>query len=291
MKQDLATKKIEQLLKQEIERQRLNETLCMTRPEPETGEDSVSRGDCNTLRMVTGKPFGITKNGARIMSKITVGGHELTRNLSEPSDQMIMHIDVYAGYLSAISPQTPSRALRALLTRGGSKSVRRDNRKTEAYGPHEVMLNIDGISIYTKTMITCDEDLAGNVYVGREELKVRSIGHCAILEEDAMHIGTETDLSAHVLDIDCTIRHSSSLVKSPKSDTDDGLSSCSNFPERPTLVEELEMDKPVLPEIEHLRSKVTNEQLKAIKVVLDWNQDVFRNTKQTLDVAILLNTK
>ena len=44
----------------------------------------------------------------------------------------------------------------------------------------------------------------------------------------------------------------SSLVNSLKSETDDGLSSCSNFPERPTP-EEMEMDKPVLPENEHLR--------------------------------------
>ena len=64
-----------------------------------------------------------------------------------------------------------------------------------------MMLNIDGINIYTETMITCDEDLAGQIYGGREELEVRSIGHCAVLEEDAMHIGTEADVSAHVLDI------------------------------------------------------------------------------------------
>ena len=106
---------------------------------------------------------------------------------------------MYADYLSAISPQTTSRALRALSTRGGSKSVRVENRYTEAYGLHEVMLNIDGINIYRKTMITCDKDLAGQIYVGKEKLKVRSIGHCAILEEDAMHIGTEADVSAHVL--------------------------------------------------------------------------------------------
>ena len=149
VKQHLAMKEIEQRLKQEIDRQRLN----------------------------------------------------MTRNLSEPSDQTVMHIDIYADYLSAISPQTTSRALRALLTRGGSKSVRVDNRYTEAYGPHEVMLNIDGINIYTKKMITCDEDLVGQIYVGREELKVRSIGHCAMLEEDAMHIRTEADVSGHVLDI------------------------------------------------------------------------------------------
>ena len=62
----------------------------------------------------------------------------------------MMHIDGYADFLSAISPQTTSTALRALLTRGGSKSVRVENRYTEANGPHEVMLSIDGINIYTK---------------------------------------------------------------------------------------------------------------------------------------------
>ena len=88
VKQDLTTKEIKQRLKkQEIEKQRLNETLCMTRPEPETGENSMSRSNGNTLKLVTGKPFGITKFGAGIMSIITVGGHEVTRNLSEPSDQ------------------------------------------------------------------------------------------------------------------------------------------------------------------------------------------------------------
>ena len=70
------------------------------------------------------------------------------------------------------------------------------------------------------------------------------------------------------------IKDSSGLVKSLKSDTDDELSSCSNFPERPTL-EEMEMDKPVLPEIEHLRGKITDEQLEAIKNVLERNADVF----------------
>ena len=147
MKQNLATKQIEQRLKQEIERQKLNETLSMSIPMPEAEVGAIRVGNCNTLKMVTGKPFGITKIGARIMSIITVGGHEVTRNLSEPSNQTIMHIDVYAGYLSAINPQTTSRALRALLTRGGSKSVRVENRYTEAYGPHEVMLNTDGINI------------------------------------------------------------------------------------------------------------------------------------------------
>ena len=45
---------------------------------------------------------------------------------------------------------------------------------------------------------------------------------------------------------------------SMKSETDDGLSSYSNFPERP-LSYELESDKPVLPETEHLKGKIGEE--------------------------------
>ena len=70
------------------------------------------------------------------------------------------------------------------------------------------------------------------------------------------------------------IKSSSGLVQSLKSETDDGLSVCSNFPERPTL-EEMKMDKPVLPEIEHLRGKLTDKQLEAIKDVLERNEEVF----------------
>ena len=72
------------------------------------------------------------------------------------------------------------------------------------------------------------------------------------------------------------------LVKSLKSETDDGLSGCSNFAERPTL-DEMEMDKPVLPEMEHLRGKVTDEQLEASKDVLERNEDVF--SKHMADIG------
>ena len=93
VKQDLATKEMEERLKQEIEKQKLNETLSWSVPVPEAVVGATKCGNCNTLKMVTGKPFGITKIGARIMSIITVGGHEVTRNLSEPSNQTIMHTD------------------------------------------------------------------------------------------------------------------------------------------------------------------------------------------------------
>ena len=54
--------------------------------------------------------------------------------------------------------------------------------------------------------------------------------------------------------------------------------SCSNFPEKPTL-DEMQRDKPDLPEVEHFRGKITDEQLEAIKDVLERNEDVFSKHK------------
>ena len=69
---------------------------------------------------------------------------------------------------------------------------------------------------------------------------------------------------------------------SMKSETDDGLSSCSNFPERPSSYE-LESDKPVLPEIEHLKGKTGEGDFELLRAVLNRNADVF--SKQKADIG------
>ena len=63
-----------------------------------------------------------------------------------------------------------------------------------------------------------------------------------------------------------------------KSETDDGLSSCSNFPERPSSYE-LESDKPVLPEIEHLKGKIGEGDFEKLRDLLNRNADVFSKHK------------
>ena len=65
---------------------------------------------------------------------------------------------------------------------------------------------------------------------------------------------------------------------SMKSETDDGLSSCSNFPERPSSYE-LDSDKPVLPEIEHLKGKIGEGDFEKLRDVLYRNADVFSKHK------------
>ena len=65
---------------------------------------------------------------------------------------------------------------------------------------------------------------------------------------------------------------------SMKSETDDGLSSCSNFPERPSSFE-LESDKPILPEIEHLKGKIGEGDFEILRDVLNQNAEVFSKHK------------
>ena len=72
---------------------------------------------------------------------------------------------------------------------------------------------------------------------------------------------------------ECILKRVNEL-KSSRSKTGDGLSSCSKFPERPTETE-LAADKPLLPEIEHLKGKISDEELDSLMAVLCRNEDVF----------------
>ena len=77
-------------------------------------------------------------------------------------------------------------------------------RYLEVYWAYQVMLNVNGISIYTRTYVTTDNDQMGQIYLGEDELKVRRIGHDAMMEQDAVHIGYEADVTAHLLDTNGT---------------------------------------------------------------------------------------
>ena len=55
-----------------------------------------------------------------------------------------------------------------------------DGHYIEVYGPYPVLMNVDGINIYTKSHVTDASDQVGRIYIGREKLKVRRIGQNAI---------------------------------------------------------------------------------------------------------------
>ena len=135
------------------------------------------------------------------MSIISVAGHQVVKNLSEPSEITLVHLDIYADYLKEKDPKLDSRAVRALLTTGGPRLMKVDGHYIDVHGPYPILMKVDGINIYTKAHITDANDQIGRIYIGQEELKVRRIGHNAMLEQYAVHIGCEADLAAHVLDV------------------------------------------------------------------------------------------
>ena len=173
------TKEIEQKVKLELENEKLQEQLNAfeaTEVEEAKAPSSLSM----KLNVISGQRFGMAPQGSKIQSIISVAGHQVIRNLSEPSEFTLMHLDTYADYLRQMEPRTESRAVRALLTTGGPRTKKLHGRYLEVYGPYQVMLNVDGISIYTRTYETTDDDQIGQIYLGEEELKVRRIGHDAI---------------------------------------------------------------------------------------------------------------
>ena len=196
VQQELVTKEIEQKMKLELENEKLQEQLNIFKA-TEVEETKAPSSLSMKLNVISGQWFGMVPQGSKIQSIISVAGHQVIRNLSEPSEFTLMHLDTYADYLRQVEPRTESRAVRALLTTGGPRIKKLHGRYLEVYGPYQVMLNVDGISIYTRTHVTTESDQIGQIYLGEEELR---IGHDAMMEQDAVHIGYEADVTAHLLD-------------------------------------------------------------------------------------------
>ena len=203
VQQELATEEFEQWVRSERESTDFREKFdILSKTTKEDKQEPKKQG--LKLNVISGRTFSMTKEGLKIMSIISVAGHQVVKNLSEPSEITLVHLDIYADYLREKDPKLDSRAVRALLTTGGPRLMKVDGHYIEVHGPYLILMNVDGINIYTKAHVTDASDQVGRIYIDQEELKVRRIGHNAMLEQDAVHIGCEADLAAHVPDVQGT---------------------------------------------------------------------------------------
>ena len=193
------TKEIEQEDNLELENEKTQEKLNASEAS-EVEETKAPSSLSLKLNVISGQTFGMVAQGSKIQSIVLLAEHQVIRNLSEASELILMHLDTYADYLRQVVPRTEPRAERALLTTGGPRRKKFDRRYVEVYGPYQVMLNVDGISIYTRTYVTTDSDQIGQIYLGREELKIRIIGPDAMMEQDAMLMRYDADVTAHFLE-------------------------------------------------------------------------------------------
>ena len=106
--------------------------------------------------------------------------------MGEPSEITAVHMDIYADYLRQKDPKLESREVKALLTTCGPRLMKVDGHNIEVYGPRPILMNVDDINIFTIAHVTVASDQVGRIYIGQEELKVRRIGHKAMLEQDAV---------------------------------------------------------------------------------------------------------
>ena len=83
------------------------------------------------LKMISGQTFGMVPQGSKIQPVISVAGHQVIRNLVEPSEFTMIHLDTYADYLRQVEPRTESRAVRPLLTTGGPRIKKLHGRYVE----------------------------------------------------------------------------------------------------------------------------------------------------------------
>ena len=114
------------------------------------------------LDVISGKTFGMTKE----LSIISVAGHQVVKNLSEPSEITLVHLDIYADYLREKDPKLDSRAVRELLTTGGPRLMRVDGHYIKVHGPYPILMNVNGINIYLKAHVTDVRDQVGRIYIG-----------------------------------------------------------------------------------------------------------------------------
>ena len=138
VQQELATKKVEQRVRSELESTDLWKKFDIL--SKTTKEDTQeSRKQRLKLNVISGSTFGMTEEGTKIMSIISVAGHQVVKNLSEPSEITLVHLDIYADYLREKDPKLDSRAVRALLTTGGPRLMRVDRHYIDITSPIRVI--------------------------------------------------------------------------------------------------------------------------------------------------------
>ena len=75
-----------------------------------------------------------------------------------------MDLDNYADYLRQAETRTESRAVRALVTTGGTRTMKLHGRYIKVYVQNQVMLNVDGISTNTETYLTINKDQEEQIF-------------------------------------------------------------------------------------------------------------------------------
>ena len=93
VKQELATKEVEQWVSSELESTDLREKFNILSKTTEEEDKQEPRKQGLKLNVISGRTFGMTKEETKIMSIISVAEHQVVKNLSEPSEITLVHLE------------------------------------------------------------------------------------------------------------------------------------------------------------------------------------------------------
>ena len=68
------------------------------------------------------------------------------KNLSDPSEATLVHLDIYEDYLKEEDRDLDTRAVIALLRTAGPRPMKVDAHYIGIYGPYPIPINVDGIN-------------------------------------------------------------------------------------------------------------------------------------------------
>ena len=117
-------------------------------------------------------------------------GHQITKELECESNQSVVHVGIYADYLRLKGHDIDQRVLAKTLKGKRSVAVYLKDKERRAFGPVQIDLKVDFIEIATTAWVVLDDDLMGQIFIGRNELSLRAVGtatgiRSALIDENA----------------------------------------------------------------------------------------------------------
>ncbi len=132
----------------------------------------------------------------RQLSLLESGGHHVTKELECESNHSVVHLDLYVSYLRKKGPGFDRRALAKALKAKRSLVVLIKNKERRVFGPVQLSFQIDFVKVVRTAWILRDEDMADQIFVGRNELSLRAIGQATGAR--SARIDGDPTMSAHV---------------------------------------------------------------------------------------------
>ncbi len=124
------------------------------------------------------------------LSLLECAGHQITKELECESNQSIVHVGIYADYLRLKGHDIDQRVLAKALKGKKSVVVCLKDKERRAFGPVQIDLKVDFIELATTAWVVLDDELMGQIFIGRNELSLRAVGTAtgirkALIDENA----------------------------------------------------------------------------------------------------------